>query len=220
MNLNSIPLFHGMTPEDIKKALTCSASKEQIFKKNIYLFHSNDIPTHLYILLEGEIQICKDTPNGNRLIMNTFSKPGTTFGEVYLFLKNKTYDFYVVTTKETKVLALPKQYFYQTCEHNCNHHETIIKNMLGILSEKAYLLNKKIQVIGAGSLRNKLAEYFIQNCNTEGFVVSTLTREQLADYLGVTRPSLSRELMKMKEEGILEITRKQIKILDFEALEG
>lgn len=219
MNLSDIALFNNMSSEDVKKALTCSASKEQTFKKNSYLFHTGDTPTHMYILLDGEVQICKDTPNGNRLIMNTFSKPGVTFGEVYLFIKNKPYDFYVVTTKETKVLALPKNYFYQTCERGCHHHQIIIKNMLSILSEKAYFLNKKIQIIAAGSLRNKLAEYFLQNCNDQGVIVSAMTREQLADYLGVTRPSLSRELMKMREEGLVEITRKQIKILDFDLLE-
>ncbi|MDO5520191.1 MAG: Crp/Fnr family transcriptional regulator [bacterium] len=220
MNINTIALFKNMSEEDITKTLSCSGAKEQYFKKNSYLFHTGDIPAYLYILTEGEVHVCKDTPNGNRLIMNTFSKPGTTFGEVYLFVDEKPYDFYVVTTKDTRVLCVPKHYFYQTCDRSCGHHQKVIKNMLSILSEKAYFLNKKIQIIAAGSLRHKLAEFFLQNCTDEGIVTSSMSREQLADYLGVTRPSLSRELMKMKEEGILEINRKQIKILDFDLLES
>lgn len=215
-----IPLFKNMSEKEVELALSCSSAKTLFFKKNSYLFHENDIPKYMYLLQEGEVQICKDTPNGNRIIMNTFSHPGTTFGEVYLFLNDASYDFYVVTTKESRVLAIPKEFFYHTCQHSCSHHQMLIKNMLSILSQKAYFLNKKIQIISSGSLRNKLTQYFLQNCNEEGLITSSMTREELADFLGVTRPSLSRELMKMKEEGILSIQKKQIQILDFDLLEG
>ncbi|MFR0078363.1 MAG: helix-turn-helix domain-containing protein [Blautia sp.] len=46
-----------------------------------------------------------------------------------------------------------------------------------------------------------------------------LSREEMADELNVTRPSLSRELGKMQEEGILSLSRKQIQIKDQELLE-
>ena len=215
-----IPLFKNMTEEEIHLALSCSGAKELSFKKNSYLFHENDLPKYMYLLREGEIQICKDTPNGNRIIMNTFAEPGTTFGEVYLFLSQEAYDVYVVATKNTKVLCIPKEFFFHTCHKSCGHHEKVIKNMLGILSQKAYLLNKKIQIISSGSLRNKLRQYFLQTCDDDGLIQSAMTREELADFLSVTRPSLSRELMKMKGEGIISIERKNIRILDFDLLES
>ena len=46
-----------------------------------------------------------------------------------------------------------------------------------------------------------------------------MNREELADYLGTTRPSLSRELMKMQEEGLIRVEKKFIYIPDREKLE-
>ncbi len=45
-----------------------------------------------------------------------------------------------------------------------------------------------------------------------------MNREELADFLNAARPSLSRELMKMQDEGLIAIDRQEIKILDMEAL--
>lgn len=46
-----------------------------------------------------------------------------------------------------------------------------------------------------------------------------MNREQLADFLGVARPSLSRELMKMQKDGLIEVGRKSIRICDRDAVE-
>ena len=54
----------------------------------------------------------------------------------------------------------------------------------------------------------------------EGDIVKlTMNREELADYLGTTRPSLSRELMKMQQEHLIETGKNVIKIVDRNALE-
>ena len=54
----------------------------------------------------------------------------------------------------------------------------------------------------------------------DGVVQLKMNREELADYLGVARPSLSRALMKMQNEGMIEVDRTHIKILDIEKLEN
>ena len=53
----------------------------------------------------------------------------------------------------------------------------------------------------------------------DGVVKLNMNREQLAAYLGTTRPSLSRELSKMKEDGLIDIKKDAIIILDREELE-
>ncbi len=46
----------------------------------------------------------------------------------------------------------------------------------------------------------------------------SMNREQFASYLNVTRPSLSRELINMQEDGLIEVDRDMIKILDMDQL--
>ena len=73
--------------------------------------------------------------------------------------------------------------------------------MLSILAGKAFFLNQKLQVVSAGSIRQKISRWIMQNIQEDGVVPLHLTREEMADYLGVPRPSLSRELMAMQKEG-------------------
>ena len=80
-------------------------------------------------------------------------------------------------------------------------------------------MNRKLRVLGSSSIREKIVRYLVQRQDREGRVSLNLSREEMADELNVTRPSLSRELGKMQEEGILSLSRKQIQIKDQELLE-
>ncbi len=55
--------------------------------------------------------------------------------------------------------------------------------------------------------------------NENSVVELRMNREQLADFLGVARPSLSRELMRMQKDGLIEVSRKTIRICDRDAVE-
>ena len=48
----------------------------------------------------------------------------------------------------------------------------------------------------------------------------SMNREELADFMNTARPSLSRELMKMQEDGIIKIEKRNIQIIDFDALQN
>ena len=87
-----------------------------------------------------------------------------------------------------------------------------------MFARKAFTLNTKIQVLNSGSLRQRIVRY-ITNCEeVDNVVKMTLTREEMADFLNTTRPSLSRELSNMQKEGLIEINGKHIILLDEEAL--
>ena len=60
---------------------------------------------------------------------------------------------------------------------------------------------------------------FLWNARTVKKIHMNLSREEMADHLNITRPSLSRELGKMQEEGILELDRRQILVKDQEKME-
>ncbi len=219
MNLSGNALFNQMTEEDIRHILGCMEIKEKRIKKNEYIFKEDDTPNYMYLLKEGKVVVCKDFLTGNRMIINTFEEPGSTFGEVYLFLNDKNYDSYVIAMEDTVIYEIPKRFFFHTCQKGCAYHEALIRNMLTILSEKAYALSKKLQIMSAGSLRLKLCKYLVQNCDDKGRVLLKYTREELADYLSVARPSLSREMMRMQEEGLIVVKGKKIFIIDKEGIE-
>ena len=73
-------------------------------------------------------------------------------------------------------------------------------------------MNKKIAMHSQRTLRDNLMDYLLslsieQKSKT---IILPNSKKQLADYLGVQRPSLFREFKKLKEEGILEINNRII----------
>lgn len=218
--LLSSPVFFEMAEAEIQECIHCSGAKWRTIEKNEIIFTQLDIPEYVYILTEGAVIICKDSISGKRGIVTSIDRCGDIFGEVYVFKEKSAYDYYTLATQKSIVLEMPKAFFYQTCSDSCGHHSKLIRNMLGILAQKAYFLNQKLQLLSSGSLRQKIVKHLLENQIEGRYVVMTMNREEFADYLNVARPSLSRELIKMKDENLIVIKGNKINIVDLEALEG
>lgn len=214
------PLFAEMSDCDIKECLACSRARVVSYEKDAHIFSQQDQPENVWILLEGSVAICSDSSAGSRNIITTLEQSGELFGEVFLFLNRDTYDFYAQATSKAIILKFPKSIFDHTCDKNCRHHSKLISNMLSILAQKAYYLNRKLQILSGTTLRKKIAEFLLQAASMDGRVVLSMNREELADFLNVARPSLSRELMNMRKEGLIDIQKNEILIRNREHLEN
>jgi len=212
-------LFADMTESEIEKVLTCSGAAIKKIDKNEIIFDQEDVPKYLFVLLEGSVAVCKDSISGKRGIVTVIERPGDIFGEIYLFLPKHEYDFYTLVTYQAQVMMIPREFFSSTCSNKCNYHSKLIENMLGILAQKAYYLGQKLQILSSGSLRQKISKYLLDNCDSNGVIKMKMNREVFADYLIVARPSLSRELLKMQDEGLIDVDGKNIKIVEIDTLE-
>lgn len=211
--LKNSPIFSGMEIDEIEAVIKASRAITKSYKKDEFIFLQDDVPDTLHILVEGTVVIGNDSSTGKRNIIITFSHAGEPFGEVFLFLGKKKYDNYAQSATDSKVLQVPKSFFESKNEMNSK----IISNMLEILAKKAYYLHKKLLIISGGGLRQKIIRTLLQNI--QGTVAKLgMNREEFADYLNVARPSLSRELMKMQDEGLIEVEGDRIRVLDVERL--
>ncbi len=89
------------------------------------------------------------------------------------------------------------------------------------LSERILLLNGKIKSLSYTTVRQKVAHYLLEEYRRQKSTQITLTsaRHELADFLAIPRPSLSRELIAMKNEGWIDFDRKTVTIHNVQALE-
>jgi CRP-like cAMP-binding protein len=213
-------LFDGMNDEEIEHCLKCSKSIITSYKKDEMIFYEEDMPKNLFILIEGAVSVCNDSISGRRNIVTTINNEGDLFGEVFLFINKDEYQNYAIAVSDTKLLQMPKEYFYKTCGESCNFHSLLISNMLSILAQKAFYLNQKINILSSNTLRQKISKLLLRNSTKDGNVTLKMNREELADYLNVARPSLSRELMKMQEDELIKIDKNKIKIIDFEEMQN
>lgn len=219
LKLSEVKLFSGLEENTIKEILNKFASEKE-FKKGEYIFSKGEEPKFMFILEKGEITVFSDDVFGKRELLSSFSKPGDLFAEVYLYLEKKTYHFSAIADTDVKVITLSREFFSQIYDYETLAGRIIMENYLNILSEKLYYFNQKIRMMSGFTLRQKLSRYILENRDNSLEFILTYNREELADYLGSTRPSVSRELSKMQEEGLISIDRSKIKILDLDELKN
>lgn len=211
-NLRESPLFAGMSDAEIQGCLSCSKSKIAAYDRDAMIFSQDDPPEKLWVLLEGAVVVGSDSKDGRRIIVATFDTPGELFGEVFLFLNRRTYDHYAQAASPVRVLQIPREFLSHTCGQNCGCHAKLIANMLSILARKAYFLNRRLQVLSCATLRQKIALALLQSAADGGGAALAMNREVLADYLNAARPSVSRELMRMQEDGLLTVDKRRVVI--------
>jgi CRP-like cAMP-binding protein len=93
--------------------------------------------------------------------------------------------------------------------------------MLGIMARKTLLLSKKLNYALMRNIRDKITAYLLDEFERKGkkIILLPYNREELADYLSVDRSALSRELSKMRQEGLLRYRKNEF-ILDFLSTAG
>ena len=162
--------------------------------------------------------IVKDYPSGNRNVFYEV-EDGEIFGDLFHGLDNALNYYDAISTKKSKVMIIPWNFFFNVCEKACEFHKMLIKNIMQLQSDKSLTLMKKIHILSATTLEEKIALYLIQSMKDDKRVTLNMTREEMADYFGVKRPSLSRSLMKMQKDNLIKVDKKYILVLNREKLE-
>lgn len=211
-------LFKNISQNEIEKMLACSKAKTIVKKKDEYIFRQGDKPEYLFLVIEGTVLLVKDFQSGRRDVLYPVGK-NEVFGEMFLFSGNKIYIYDAIAQTNVTCLAIPWKFFYGFCQNACTHHQMITRNMLEIQSEKNLLITRKLHLLSGTSLRERIILWIFDQENEKGIVKLSMNREEFADYLGTTRPSLSRELMKMKQEGLIKLERDEIIVLARDILE-
>ncbi|MBC8014267.1 MAG: Crp/Fnr family transcriptional regulator [Sporomusaceae bacterium] len=217
--LMSSSLFNGISVPALENMVNCLQPNLSTYKKNSYITLEGDPFTGLGVLLIGEAAVIKENAAGNRNIM-TVLRSGDIFGEMIAFSGKDRWPATVFAQADCSVIFLRPDKITGKCDNACASHTQLIKNMLTILSEKALLLNRKVEYLSISSMRGKISTYLLEQHKSAGKKVFdlSLNRNNLADFLNVSRTSLSREMGRMRDEGLIEFYRSSIKINDVDAL--
>ncbi len=218
-SLSTCTLFHNINTEELQGMLVCLNPRVSSYKKNECITIAGEQFTGLGLVLSGEVAVTKEDAAGSRVILTVLG-PGDLFGEMAAFSEIRVWPATVVAQEDCSVMFLEPEKIVGYCEDRCESHRLLIRNMLRIISEKALLLNRKVEYLAIKSLRGKISAYLLElhkKTGTTTFMLP-LNRSELADFLNVSRPSLSREMGRMRDEGMIEFYRASIRINDLNAL--
>lgn len=220
--LKKCVLFKELDPQEIQNILQKvrysihDNCKNCISCRTCILALEGDDCNSIGIVLQGNVEIQKHYPNGKIVSLSTLSE-GHIFGEAIVFSSHHKYPATIVTMKNSKIIHISREDIIYMCSENSQ----ILKNFMELLSSKILNLNKKITELSLETLRQKIIFYLLQQYKEQKNlkIKLSMSKKQLAEYLGVQRPSLSRELINMKNEGLISVDKDIIEIFDLEALQ-
>ncbi|WMJ89882.1 Crp/Fnr family transcriptional regulator [Anaerocolumna sp. MB42-C2] len=212
--IHKVPIFNGLNQEDLIKISEKIEHKD--YKKGEAIFNLGDKPDTIVIINEGSAKAYKYTPDGREQILYIFSE-GDFFGEQYL-LNNQTAAFTVEALTPFKACTLTKFQLQQLLFKYPDIALKIIEELGGRMAR----LEKSLQSMGVRSVDTRISSLLMDfsekygKAVTEGILIRLpLSREGMANYLGVTRETVSRKLSQMEDEGtIRSVSNKSILILD------
>lgn len=217
--LKKSSLFNGIETLDMKCMLGCLSPMIRSFKRNEIITLAGEPFFGIGLLLEGEATISKETLSGNRVMLNLI-RPGEMFGEMIAFSDQSLWPATVQAQTDTKAIFIPRDKIISQCERVCPWHRMLIQNLLRIVSNRALMLNKKLEYLTIRSMRGKISSFLLDQfhqCGQKTFILD-MNRNELADFLNVSRPSMSRELGRMRDEGLIDYHLSTVRILNEEAL--
>lgn len=207
-----IDLFENVQNNEVLELLKCIGIKTKVFRKNAFILKAGSKIDYLAVILGGNAVMSKTDSFGKQTVIEKL-KMNDIFGHniVCCGLDKSPVD--VVAENECEVLFLPFEKVVTPCEKLCPYHLQLIKNVMKMISKRNSLLNDKIDIIGQKTTRDKIMALLETYHNGQRVFSIPYTREEMAKFLCVDRSAMSRELCRMRDEGILKFSKNHFEIL-------
>lgn len=201
------PLFNSFTEEQLYSLFNKIPYKVMTYSKNDIILSEDDSCTTLNLILEGTLEIQKVDSTGKVLTIAEFST-GEIFGEMLIFADKNTSPINVLAKTNAIVLHINKDAVLSLCQNS----QSFLLEYLRIISNKAMILNLKLKEVTLKTIRQKISEFILMQNKTQKSmkIKLNMTKKDWAEKIGVQRPSLSRELIRMKEEGLIDYDKDTI----------
>ena len=210
----------AITPEDLQALLGCFNPIVRRLSKGEIAVAAGDPLRGIGLVVRGEVEILHENAAGGKSLLS-FIEQGSTFGEIAAFAGQDTWPATVTARRDSVLMFMPAERFLGQCPRACGFHKTLIQNMLRILSERAIRLHRKVEYLEIKGIRQKLCTYLLEQRRRNGTdtFILPLNKNELADYLNVSRPSMSRELGLLRDEGLLDFYLSSVRLLDVDTIQ-
>lgn len=182
------------------------------YKKNEIIFKGDEYIDSLGIIIKGKVLIAKETSGGNKTMIALLEENGM-IGEVMAISKNKISNLVISSSDNTEIMFIPIRNIFKFNE--------LKDNLIVLLAKKAFYMNKRVYYLQLKSIRGKLSRFLLDISEGKDSMTFSIpfNRQKMAEYLNVSRPSLSREMARFKDEGLIDYYKESIKIINKSGLE-
>jgi len=211
--LLSNPLFHNISIADLHRDFDGLSYRIKIFDKGETLAQQGDVCNRLVILTKGSVRGEMIDYSGRLIKIEDIAAP-RAIAPLFLFGTANRYPVEVTANETTETIIIPRESILKLFRRN----ETFLENYMNISANYARTLSDKLFFLSFKTIRQKLASYLLRLSEQSSSFLMDRSQQELADYFGISRPSLARELGHMQNDGLILTDRKRITLLNKEAL--
>ncbi len=215
-----VSIFSTLQDEQLREIANMVVHRR--YKKGQTIFFQGDVADKLYIVNKGKIKVFRYTKEGKEQILYILSD-GDFIGDLSLLKKGKL-EFNAEALEDTAICTLTKEDFDKILADNPG----ITLRILEVVHDRVVNLENLVQRLSTKDVESRVIGVLLSlvkdfGKETDGVVELELplSREEIGNYSGLTRETVSRTLTSMQEEGLIElIGNKKILIRDMDYLKS
>lgn len=212
--MSSIELFSSFTREGLYSLFISGKYELKTYNKDQVIYLQNQVCDNIGIILEGRVSVQNIGESGNVLTIDTFL-PRDMIGANLVFSSKNYYPMTVLAVVKAVVLHIRQELVLELC----NSNQDFMVGLLKSISDRSIILTDKINTISLKTIRENIIDFlkYEHHIQKSKIIKLDISKKDLAERLGVQRTSLSRELNKMRKDGLLEYDANSITIITMDA---
>ncbi len=205
-------LFDNIPDEQLADAIKLMNGRIKKIEKDDFIVQLGGELPSAGLLLKGRIESSFQNENFDQITMHSFGG-GYLFGEALVINNAKNSPVQVRAVEDCIVLFIDLKVIYHS-DIQSPLRVILTENLIKSLARKNLILNQKVRILSRKSLRERILFYLgTLPKDKNGWVKIPFNKTVLAEYLGVNRSALSRELGRMQDEEILISDGRKMKAL-------
>ncbi len=208
--MKRIDLIKSINPQDIDSYLIEGSCRIIQYGKNNIVHFVGEVCSKLDIILSGKVVIERIDESGNLMTIAEFFG-GDVLGGNLMFSKNPHYPMTVTAKDATTILEINRDLLFFLFSNN---HD-FLRSYLEYVADHTVILGDRIKHYVNRTIRESLISYlnYERKKQNSNIIKLNMTKKALAERIGVQRTSLSRELAKMREDGLIKYDSTTIELL-------
>lgn len=208
------PLFDGIAKSDLRAVLSCTGYHIGTYQKGEIIALEGESIRHVGIILSGSVDMNKEDLWGEKTMLVRMEQ-GELFGETFACGTDQSSVVTFAASSDCRILFIPFYRIMYSCANSCVFHHQMITNMVRIIARKNRDLMIKVEVVSKKVLRDKILAYLSVQAQIQKkqYFEVPLGRVALAEYLCTDRSALTRELARMKADGLIDYDKNRFRIL-------
>ncbi len=208
--IRNASLFDGLTEEEVERIFRNIPYSLRKYRAGTMIAQSGENVNSFRIVAEGTVKGEMIDYSGRVIKIEDIPAPGA-IAPAFIFGARNRFPVNVAAVSDAEILVIEKPAFLKLLMLD----DRVLINFLDTISNRSQFLSEKIKFLNFKTIKGKLAQYILQIAGTgKSSIVLGMKQEGLAEYFGVTRPSVARALGEMEDEGLIVAKGRNIKVID------